>query len=226
MSWCRLLATGNMKHVPVCTGMYEYVLVHTAACTPLYHVMAPSIYHGQYVVCTRMYWYVRVVPVHNGMYLYVLVCTYRVLDIVRNVQANSKQSRECVCLDIKLLEPSRIELQGQDPAPPPALPHGHPSSSSPDWLEYIYCVCLAGNSTPTIPHMFSKHKGSGFPIGSTDTAAADGRRRKAALHFLKFDVILSYHLHRSCTLFHLTLRALPGCRRYLRVLSQACTSTY
>ena len=32
------------------------------------------------------------------------------------------------------------------------------------------------NSTPTIPHKFSKHKGSGFPIGSSDTAAADGRR--------------------------------------------------
>ena len=35
---------------------------------------------------------------------------------------------------------------------------------------------LAGNSTPTIPHKFSKHKGSGFPMGSTDTADADGRR--------------------------------------------------
>ena len=35
---------------------------------------------------------------------------------------------------------------------------------------------LAGNSTPTIPHKFSKHKGSGFPIGSADTADADGRR--------------------------------------------------
>ena len=35
---------------------------------------------------------------------------------------------------------------------------------------------LAGNSTPTILHKFSKHKGSGFPMGSADTAAADGRR--------------------------------------------------
>ncbi len=35
---------------------------------------------------------------------------------------------------------------------------------------------LAGNSTPTIPHLFSKQKGSGFPMGSADTAAADGRR--------------------------------------------------
>jgi hypothetical protein len=34
---------------------------------------------------------------------------------------------------------------------------------------------LAGNSTPTIPHKASKHKGSGFPISSADTADADGR---------------------------------------------------
>ncbi len=35
---------------------------------------------------------------------------------------------------------------------------------------------LAGNTTPTIPHKFSKHKGSGFPMGCTNTAAVDGRR--------------------------------------------------
>ena len=35
---------------------------------------------------------------------------------------------------------------------------------------------LAGNSTPTIPHQYSQHKRSGFPVGSCDTAAADGRR--------------------------------------------------
>jgi hypothetical protein len=35
---------------------------------------------------------------------------------------------------------------------------------------------LAGNSTPTIPHKFSKHKSSGFPMGSCDPAAADGQR--------------------------------------------------
>ncbi len=36
---------------------------------------------------------------------------------------------------------------------------------------------LAGNSTPTIPHLYSQHKRSGFPVGSCDcdTAAADGR---------------------------------------------------
>jgi hypothetical protein len=34
---------------------------------------------------------------------------------------------------------------------------------------------LAGNSTPTIPHKFSKQKGSGFPMGCSDLAASDGR---------------------------------------------------
>ncbi len=33
---------------------------------------------------------------------------------------------------------------------------------------------LGGNSTPTIPHKYSQHKRSGFPVGTCDTAAADG----------------------------------------------------
>jgi hypothetical protein len=32
---------------------------------------------------------------------------------------------------------------------------------------------LAGNSTTTIPHMFSKCKDSGFPYGFVDAAATD-----------------------------------------------------
>jgi hypothetical protein len=35
---------------------------------------------------------------------------------------------------------------------------------------------LAGNSTPTIPHTFSKRKDSGFPYGCADAAATDGQR--------------------------------------------------
>ena len=34
---------------------------------------------------------------------------------------------------------------------------------------------LAGNSAPTMPHKFSKSKGSGFPMGCADSAASDGR---------------------------------------------------
>ena len=35
---------------------------------------------------------------------------------------------------------------------------------------------LAGNKTPTIPHVFSKRKDSGFPMGCADAAALDGRQ--------------------------------------------------
>ncbi len=35
---------------------------------------------------------------------------------------------------------------------------------------------LAGNPTPTIPHVDSKRKQSGFPMGCADAAALDGRR--------------------------------------------------
>ena len=35
---------------------------------------------------------------------------------------------------------------------------------------------LAGNSTPTIPHLYSKSKDTGFPMGCADAAAVDGRR--------------------------------------------------
>jgi hypothetical protein len=35
---------------------------------------------------------------------------------------------------------------------------------------------LAGNSTPAIPHIFSKRKDSGFPYGCADAAATNGQR--------------------------------------------------
>ena len=35
---------------------------------------------------------------------------------------------------------------------------------------------LAGNATPTISQVYSKHRDSGFPMGCADTAAVDGRR--------------------------------------------------
>ncbi len=35
---------------------------------------------------------------------------------------------------------------------------------------------LAGNPTPTIPHVYIKRKESGFPMGCADAAALDGRR--------------------------------------------------
>jgi hypothetical protein len=41
---------------------------------------------------------------------------------------------------------------------------------------------LAGNSTPTIPHMFNKRKDSGFPYGCADTAPTDGLRGSNVYH--------------------------------------------
>jgi hypothetical protein len=72
------------------------------------------------------------------MYLFVLEFTDCVINIIFDVQANTKQSTGCVHLNINLLKPSRIEFQEPVPAPPLALPHGHPSSASPGWLEYVY----------------------------------------------------------------------------------------
>ena len=58
--------------------------------------------------------------------------------IYRPTRSNPLDVYARLRLNINLLKPSRIELQGQGPAPAVALPSGHPSSSSPDWLEYVY----------------------------------------------------------------------------------------
>ncbi len=39
-----------------------------------------------------------------------------------------------------------------------------------------FWLALPGNSTPTISHKFSKHKGSVFPFGCADSTTSDGRR--------------------------------------------------
>jgi hypothetical protein len=69
---------------------------------------------------------------------------------------------------IKLYEPSPTPCLYVAPAENMA---GRPG------VHRIPCF-LAGNSTPTTPHMFrvSNLKDSGFPFGCADTAAADGRR--------------------------------------------------
>ena len=41
---------------------------------------------------------------------------------------------------------------------------------------HLMPLILAGNTTPTIPHLYSKRKDSGLPMGCADSAAVDGRR--------------------------------------------------
>ncbi len=66
---------------------------------------------------------------------------------------------------IKLYEPSLTQclyvapvqnMSGRDPGP-------------------LIPFFLAGNSIPTIPHLHSKRRDSGFPMGCADSAAVDGR---------------------------------------------------
>ncbi len=40
----------------------------------------------------------------------------------------------------------------------------------------FFPLFLAGNSTPTVPHCYSKRKDSGFPMGCADSAVVDARR--------------------------------------------------
>ena len=65
-------------------------------------------------------------------------------------------------------------LKLYEPGPIPCLyiaPFDHMVGRVP-----LFPLFLAGNSTPTIPHKFSRHKASGFPMGCADSASSDGRR--------------------------------------------------
>ena len=78
-------------------------------------------------------------------YLYISLCTLFRLHhtyfrcvytlIYSDVQASTRCSAGCVCLDLNLLKPSRIEFL-QDPARPLTVSDGQ--ASSPNWLEYVY----------------------------------------------------------------------------------------
>ena len=61
-----------------------------------------------------------------------------------------------------------------DPSPTPCL-YVVPAENMVGRVPLIP-LFLTGNSTLTIPHMFSKCKEAGFPFGCADAAALDGRR--------------------------------------------------
>ena len=69
-----------------------------------------------------------------------------------------------------------IDEQLYEPFPTPCL-YVAPAANMVDRVSLTWMpLFLAGNSTPTIPHKYSQHKRSGFPVGTCDTASADGRR--------------------------------------------------
>jgi hypothetical protein len=80
--------------------------------------------------------------------------------------------------ELKLPISWQMELAGvtklYEPSPTPCL-YVAPASCMVGRVPLIP-LFLAGNSTPTIPHKFRKHKSSGFPAGTCYTAAVDGQR--------------------------------------------------
>jgi hypothetical protein len=67
------------------------------------------------------------------------------------------------------------EVKLYKPSPTPCLYVApSPAENMVGKVPLIPCF-LAGNSTPTIPRKFSKHRDSGFPFGCADSAAVDAR---------------------------------------------------
>ena len=95
----------------------------------------------------------------DKVYSFVFFSTFEVLDLPIKGPMDSEDAGVT-----KLYEPS----------PTPCL-YVAPAANKAGRVPLIP-LFLAGNSTPTIPHMFSKRKDSGFPYGCADAGAADGRR--------------------------------------------------
>ena len=79
---------------------------------------------------------------------------------------------EVLDLPIKgAMEDARV-FKLNEPSPTPCL-YVAPAQNMVGRVPLIPCF-LAGNSTHTIPLMFSKRRDSGFPFGCADSAAVDG----------------------------------------------------
>ena len=118
----------------------------------------------------------KLVQVYTSMYLYVIVCT------VFNNFLPDDLFRELVFFNT--FEELHLPIKGPmedsgvvklyEPSPTPCL-YVAPVENMVGRVP-LMPLFLAGNSTPTIPHMFNKRRDSGFPMGCADAAAVDGRR--------------------------------------------------
>ena len=114
-----------------------------------------------------MYWYVLMYTVHSSDW-----CGHRVSWFAPRRCHAATFCLPCKPIHGPMEDAEVIKLY--DPSPIPCL-YVAPVANVLGRVPLIP-LFLAGNSTPTIPHKFSKHKGSAFPMGSADTANADGRR--------------------------------------------------
>ncbi len=85
---------------------------------------------------------------------------------------SSTPLRSSSCLWTSMEDTGLIKLH--EPSPTPCL-YVAPVQNMAGRVPLIP-LFLAGNSTPTIPHLYSMRRDSGFPMGCADSAAVDGRR--------------------------------------------------
>ena len=154
--------------------MYQYIPVHTTASS--YHFIP---------VCTGMYQYI---PVHTSTYQYIPVCTgmcWYILVHTTIIYMLFQCWGAAVCAGHHCCDPSislqhhrrycQCSLLPMDPQTVLAWPHTVPScgSSWPHGRQSPPLPLVSGwqlNPYNPIPHKFSKHKASGFPMGCADSA--------------------------------------------------------
>jgi hypothetical protein len=118
----------------------------------------------------------KLVQVYTSMYLYVKVCNvfnnFLPDDLFRELVFFN--TFEELHFPIKGAMEAAGVIKLYEPSPTPCL-YVAPAENMVGRVP-LMPLFLAGNATPTIPHMYTKRKDSGFPMGCADAAAADGRR--------------------------------------------------
>ena len=121
----------------------------------------------------------KLVQVYTCIYMY--ICVYLGISVFNNCLPDDLL-RELVFFNT--FEELKLPIKGPmedaeviklyEPSPTPCL-YVAPAENMVGRVP-LMPLFLAGNATPTIPHLFSKRKDSGFPMGCADTASVEGRR--------------------------------------------------
>ncbi len=115
--------------------------------------------------------------VYTNIYVYIIVCTCLINhflpdDLLRELVFFN--TFEELNLPIKGPMEDAGVVKLYEPSPTPCL-YVAPAESMVVRAP-LMLLFLAGNASPTIPHLYSKRKDSGFPMGCNDAAFVDGRR--------------------------------------------------
>jgi len=121
----------------------------------------------------------KLVQVYTCIYMY--ICVYLGISVFNNCLPDDLL-RELVFFNT--FEELKLPIKGPmedaeviklyEPSPTPCL-YVAPAENMVGRVP-LMPLFLAGNATPTIPHLFSKRKDACFPMGCADTASVEGRR--------------------------------------------------